>query len=191
MTQTPASPTAIAASTNTLNLRSQLALKLTGEYLLIPAQEVANLDSADNIVYDSVTWEAPALGAVYFNQQAYPIYALDDDLQLLATNTDKTSFGVVVLLNEGGHLFALRCASAQLVTVQLSSSASGPDDLRLLSLPTCMISDRMPFDRIALYNNAVALCTRRENLWRHLLSLGVGENSEIASSAQNPQRHSA
>lgn len=137
-----------------------LALIDCGEFsLLISSKDIVTLMSSQKIIASSV---AQACGAIEFEQQQIPVFALNKALQL-SPNLSANQLTLVVLQHQA-RIFAVCCCALEKIETS---------DLQFFTVPLSMSSRKQPFTQFAVLNNRAAGLTNAENLSRLLDARGV------------------
>ena len=159
------------------NAEEPLALIDCGELsLLVSSKDIVTLMSAQKITASNV---AQACGAIEFEQQQIPVFALNKALQL----ADKLSANqlTLVVLQHQTRLFAFACCTLEKIEIP---------DLQIFPVPVSMSSRKQPFTQFAVLNNRAAGLTSAENLSRLLDIRGVEFSTVSAGSGKRIQEAS-
>lgn len=167
----------LRAVPTTRNADEPLALLDCGEFsLLISSKDIVTLMSAQKIITSNL---AQACGAIEFEQQHIPVFALNKALQLSA-NLSANQLTLVVLQHQT-RLFALGCSALEKIEIP---------DLQFFSVPISMSSRKQPFTQFAVLNNRAAGLTSAANLSRLLDMRGVIFSTVAASADKRIQEAS-
>ena len=161
----------------THNTDEPLALMDCGELsLLISSKDIVTLISAQKMVASTI---AHACGAIEFEQQLIPVFALNKALQL-SDNLSSNQLTLVVLQHQT-RLFALGCCALEKIDTP---------DLQFFSVPLSMSSRKQPFMQFAVLNNRAAGLTSAANLSRLLDMRGVEFSTSLMITAKRIQEAS-
>ncbi len=142
------------------NADEPLALLDCGELgLLISSKDIVTLTSSQKIIASNFV---QACGAIEFEQQQIPVFALNKALQLTA-NLSANQLTLVVLQHQT-RIFALACCSLEKIEMP---------DLQFFTVPLSMSSRKQPFTQFAVLNNRAAGLTSAANISRLLEMRGV------------------
>jgi hypothetical protein len=167
----------LRAVPTTHNADEPLALIDCGELsLLISSKDIVTLMSAQKIIASTLV---QACGAIEFEQQQIPVFALNKALQLSA-NLSANQLTLVVVQHQT-RLFALGCCALEKIE---------RPDLQLFSVPVSMSSRKQPFTQFAVLNNRAAGLTSAANLSRLLELRGVDFSTAFASAGKRIQEAS-
>lgn len=149
------------------NADEPLALLDCGELsLLISSKDIVTLVSSQKIIASNL---AQACGAIEFERQHIPVFALNKALQL--STTLSTNQLTLVVLQHQTQIFALGCSGLEKIEMP---------DLQFFTVPMSMSSRKQPFTQFAVLNNRAAGLTSAANLSRLLEMRGVDFSVALA-----------
>lgn len=135
--------------------------------LVFPQREIRTLEP----VLDLESGEhSLSIGDIVLDEGTWPIFALTEDLELLASAPEKGR--VCVLMSHENWRFGLLCDKVANAPAQ---------DMTPQPLPECMRQPATVVHGLSVVGNQVMCLTRAEAMWRYLDGLGCGfANDEFA-----------
>ena len=149
--------TATAMDTSDLlNEPVYLALQIDHLRLLVPQAQFAAMASAETLQPKRDNSQ-PGIGSISRGQQTWPVYALNNALEL--TTEPPSTRAQCVLLTTGTEHIGLLCDQA--FPIERSELIVGP-------IPACMQSSELLFSGLAIYQDQIAFLSTADILYRQL-----------------------